>query len=154
MKTHLLLASLAAALGLVLLGYLWPQPDTEPLADTAERWSWPEAAARPPRADLPQNLATYWPGRKPTSSTEAQAKEVDSKGDLARHDWQLIGVIRQGDSLSALVQDPQQNILTLNQGDRLDEQRRVSELKPTSLLWRDEDGGTGQLPLYPEPAAE
>ncbi len=154
MKTHLLLASLAAALGLVLLGYLWPQPDTEPLADTAERWSWPEAAARPPRADLPQNLATYWPGRKPTSSTAAEAAAADSQREPTRHDWKLIGVIRQGDNLSALVQDPQQNILMLSPGDRLDEQRSVSELKLTSLLWRDDEGGTGELQLYPEPAAE
>lgn len=155
MKPHLMmLAALALVLGLPLVGYLWPQPTLDALKDSEEGWTWPEAASETPRAELPENLANYWPGKKPTNSTEADPASADSQRGATQHDWKLIGVIRQGSSLSALVQDPQQNIVTLRPGDRLDEQRRVSELKPTSLLWRDDEGGTGELPLYPEPAAE
>jgi len=154
MKARLTLAALALMLGLPLIGYFWPQPTPTFLQDGEERWAWPEAAHETPRAELPKNLANYWPGRKPTNSTEADPDSADSQQGAARHDWKLIGVIRQGTSLSALVQDPKQNIVTLRPGDRLDEQRSVSELKPTSLLWRDNEGGTGELQLYPEPAAE
>ncbi len=154
MNARLILVVLALVLGLPLIGYLWPQPTPDALQHAEERWAWPEAADETPRAELPENLANYWPGKKPTNSTGADALAADSKGQATRRDWTLIGVIRQGNSLSALVQDPQRNILTLRPGDRLDEQRTVSELKPTSLLWRDDEGGTGELPLYPEPAAE
>jgi len=154
MNARLTLVAVALALGLALLGYLWPQPTPDALQGADERWAWPEAASETSRSDLPERLGNYWPGKKPTNSTEADTAAADSQSGTRRHDWSLIGVIRQGNSLSALVQDPQQNILTLKPGDPLDEQRTVSELKPTALLWRDEEGGTGQLPLYPEPAAD
>lgn len=153
MKARLILVALALVFGLPVIGYLWPQPTPDVLPDANERWAWPEAADQTPRTELPDNLATYWPGKKPTNSAEGDPASADSQR-AKQHDWKLIGVIRQGNSLSALVQDPQQNILTLTPGDRLDEQRRVSELKPTALLWRDDEGGTGQLQLFPEPTAE
>lgn len=154
MNVRLILAANALALGLVLLGYGWPQPSPEAEGLASENWALPATPPSQPRTEPPTNLATYWPGKKPTGSTTAEAAEADSPREPTHHDWKLIGVIHQGDNLSALVQDPQKNILTLSRGDRLDERRSVSELKSTYLLWRDDDGGTGELQLYPEPAAE
>lgn len=148
------LAALALALALPLLGYFWPLPEASPPGDAEDRWTWPEPSAANRHHELPANLANYWPGQKPTSSTAADALAADSKGQAARTDWTLIGIIRQGNSLSALVQDPQRNILTLQPGDPLDEQRRVSDLEPTRLHWHDDEGRTGELPLYPAPAPE
>lgn len=153
-NARLILAATALALGLALLGYVWPQPSPDAELVVDDNWTLPATTPSERQTDLPANLATYWPGRKPTSSTVAEAAAADSQREPTRHDWKLIGVIRQGDNLSALVQDPQRNILMLSPGDRLDEQRSVSELKLTSLRWRDDEGGTGELQLYPEPAAE
>lgn len=154
MNARLILAATALALGLALLGYVWPQPSPDAELVVDDNWTLPATTPSEPRTEPPTNLATYWPGKKPTDSATAEAAEADSPREPMHHDWKLIGVIHQGDNLSALVQDPQQNILTLSRGDRLDERRSVSELKSTYLLWRDDDGGTGELQLYPEPAAE
>lgn len=145
------LAALALALGLPLLGYLWPLPAADLPGDAEDRWTWPEPTAATRHSELPANLASYWPGKKPTNSTAADGQTADSQAEAARRDWTLIGIIRQGDSLSALVQDPQRNILTLQPGDSLDQQRRISDLEPTRLHWHDDEGQTGELPLYPVP---
>lgn len=144
--------TLALLLGLPLLGYLWPLPTADQPGSTEDRWAWPEPASSDRHGELPQHLATWWPGKKPPSRTAADGQGTDSQA--ARHDWTLIGIIRQGNRLSALLQDPQRNILTLGPGDRLDAQRRISELHATSLYWRDDAGATGKLLLYPVPATE
>jgi len=153
-NARLTLAAIALASALVLLGYFWPQPSPNDVLAASDDWALPAPLPREPRTELPANLATYWPGRKPTSSTAAATDPADSTPGTTQRDWTLIGIIRQGNSLSALVQDPQRNILTLKTGDRLDEARTVRQLTPTALLWKDAQGGTGELLLYPEPAAE
>lgn len=142
--------ALCLLLGLPALGYLWPLPDPEGVAASEDHWSWPSADERK-QADIPEKLTTFWPGRAPLSPEEAAAASEAEKARAARHAWSLIGVIRQGRHFNALVQDPQNNILTLNPGDALDEDRKVSTIEPTRLRWQDAAGQTGELPLYPEP---
>ena len=152
MSVRVIIAALIALLSLPLIGYLWPLPETA-APDTAEdRWLWPEAR---PRHELtaPANLATFWPGVKPLAPG-AQGNDADSAPSAAQQDWMLIGLINQGGSRSALVKDPEGNILVLKPGDALDEVRAVTTLESTRLYWQDDAGNTGDLPLYPEPALE
>ncbi len=146
-----LLATLALLLGLPLLGYLWPLPAAESLPTDEQSWSWPSDADAPTPTPPPPRLASFWPGQRPASTESAAANEAATAG--APRAWSLIGVIRQGRQLSALVQDPQGDILTLRPGDALDAQRRVERIEPTRLHWRSATADTGHLPLYPEPEA-
>lgn len=154
MKLRLPLLSLLAAalvIGLFLVGYLWPVSQAD-FAETAEdQWRW--SASAPPVAErpLPGNLTSFWPGKKPLSSAE-QAAAAAAAAEGARHDWMLIGIIRQGGPPSAVVLDPEGKLLTLSIGDRLDEQREIIALRATTLIWQDAKGATGELQLYPEPA--
>ncbi|GAB3394540.1 hypothetical protein [Azotobacter armeniacus] len=152
MKLRPLLPALVLLPGLSLLGYLWPLPD--PLAAPAgdDTWNWPEPAERRQPA-LPGELATFWPGKAPADPEKAtaDAEAAAAAGKDKRQAWTLIGVIRQGRRYSALVQDPQRNILSLAPGDALDGQRRVERIEPTRLHWQDADGQTGALSLYPDP---
>lgn len=153
MKLRLPLLSLLAAalvIGLFLVGYLWPVSQAD-FAETAEdQWRW--SASAPPVAErpLPGNLTSFWPGKKPLSSAEQAAAASAAEG--ARHDWMLIGIIRQGGPPSAVLLDPEGKLLTLSVGDRLDEQRQIKALQSTSLIWQDAQGVSGALQLYPEPA--
>jgi hypothetical protein len=144
------LAILALLLGLPLLGYLWPLPEPKQPLTSDDAWTWPAAAQYKSPTAAPEKLATFWPGKTPASPKQAGATET-AKG--LRHDWRLIGVIRQGRQSSALIQDPEGSILTLKPGDALDPQRRISQIAPTRLRWQDREGKTGELPLYPEPDA-
>ncbi len=152
MKLRLPLLSLLAAalvIGLFLVGYLWPVSQAD-FAETAEdQWEWTAGDTHDAVRALPNNLARYWPGKKPLSSAEQAAASADT---TARHDWMLIGIIRQGGPPSAVVLDPEGKLLTLSIGDRLDEQREIIALRATTLIWQDTKGATGELQLYPEPA--
>jgi len=150
--SRLLQFSLAAAMlvGFLLLGYLWPVNQADFAESSVDQWGWSASDTQGTVRALPNNLARYWPGKKPLSSAEQATTSVDA---AARHDWMLIGVIRQGGPPSAVVLDPEGKLLTLRVGDRLDEQRLVTALKSTSLIWRDARGATGELQLYPEPSA-
>ena len=119
MKLRLPLLSLLAAalvIGLFLVGYLWPVSQAD-FAETAEdQWRW--SASAPPVAErpLPGNLTSFWPGKKPLSSAEQAAAAAAAEG--ARHDWMLIGIIRQGGPPSAVLLDPEGKLLTLSMGNR------------------------------------
>lgn len=156
MTTHRILAALALTLlpGLPLLGYLWPPADAPAPQTAQDPWTWPAAKSAAQPAPPPANLALFWPGAKPAPDTDSASNAAANKQTGAHRDWTLIGLIRQGNSLTALVQDPQQNILTLRPGDRLDQERRVSTLEPTRLHWQDNQGRTGQLQLYPAPTSD
>lgn len=152
MKSHpALLAALALVLGLPLLGYLWPLPEPQQPPADDQAWNWPSDAGEPAPTPAPPRLAGFWPGQRPASTESAAANEAAAAG--APRAWSLIGVIRQGRQLSALVQDPQGDILTLRPGDALDAQRRVERIEPTRLHWRSATADTGHLPLYPETEA-
>lgn len=150
----LLPVALFALLGLALIGFWWPLPEHAGDAQTERPWALPEQPAPTKTTDMPDSLARFWPGRAPTDGATAQASAADSDSSGKPTDWRLIGIIHQGRAPSALVQDPQQNILTLKPGDRLDATRQVSRLEPTRLFWQGDDGTRGSLPLYPEPAPD
>lgn len=150
-RLPLLLLATVLVIGLFLLGYLWPVSKIDLAESAADQWVWNASEAALVAHPLPKNLASYWPSKKPLSSAGHNA--AAPAGADARHDWMLIGVIRQGGPPSAVVLDPEGKLLTLRVGDRLDEQRLVTALKSTSLIWRDAQGVTGELQLYPEPSA-
>ncbi|WP_374415463.1 hypothetical protein [Ectopseudomonas oleovorans] len=151
MTSRLRQLSLAAALlvGFLMLGYLWPVNQTDFAENSVDQWEWTAGDTHDAVRALPNNLARYWPGKKPLSSAEQAAASADT---TARHDWMLIGIIRQGGPPSAVVLDPEGKLLTLSIGDRLDEQREITALRATTLIWQDAKGATGELQLYPEPA--
>lgn len=151
MTSRLRQLSLAAALlvGFLMLGYLWPVNQTDFAENSVDQWEWTAGDTHDAVRALPNNLARYWPGKKPLSSAEQAAASADT---TARHDWMLIGIIRQGGPPSAVVLDPEGKLLTLSIGDRLDEQRQIKALQSTSLIWQDAQGASGALQLYPEPA--
>lgn len=151
MTSRLRQLSLAAALlvGFLMLGYLWPVNQTDFAENSVDQWEWTAGDTHDAVRALPNNLARYWPGKKPLSSAEQAAASADT---TARHDWMLIGIIHQGGPPSAVVLDPEGKLLTLSIGDRLDEQRQIKALQSTSLIWQDAQGASGALQLYPEPA--
>ena len=154
MTARLTLAALLLVFGLPLLGYLWPLPQATSGAAATDNWAWPENAAARQPTQVPANLANYWPGKNPAHNNTNDARTAAGDTLSKAIDWQLIGIISQGKSLSALVQDPEGNILKLQAGDSLDPQRRVSVLEATRLHWHDDNGRTGELPLYPASAPE
>lgn len=152
MTSRLRQLSLAAALlvGFLMLGYLWPVNQADFAENSVDQWEWTAGDTHDAVRALPNNLARYWPGKKPLSSAEQAAAAAAAEG--ARHDWMLIGIIRQGGPPSAVLLDPEGKLLTLSVGDRLDEQRQIKALQSTSLIWQDAQGVSGELQLYPEPA--
>ena len=143
MNARLTLAAIALASALVLLGYFWPQPSPNDVLAASDDWALPAPLPREPRTELPANLATYWPGRKPTSSTAAATDPADSTPerrngiDADRH--HPPGQQPQRPGTGPAAQYP-----TLKPGDRLDEARTVRQLAPTALLWQDDRSGTGE----------
>lgn len=137
------------------LGYLWPQASLQDSANTPPTWSWPKAEPERNATPLPNNMDLFWPSNTPSSdsqNTDTATAQSDNKSKTGR--WSLVGVIRQGTQLNALLQDPKQNILTLKLGDMIDKQRKVNAIHPTQLTWQDNEGKTGVLLLYPNPATE
>lgn len=147
-----LLPTLGICATALLLGYLWPPPKEPTELTDQEAWTWPNAPLPRASHSAPSKLNTYWPGTVATN-------EADTSADLrqqntATHSWRLIGIIRQGRNHSAQVLDPQQQILTLNIGDALDPQRRVTAIEATRLRWQNAAGAVGELLLYPQPTAD
>lgn len=146
---------LIPVLALPVMGYLWPQASLQDSASNPPPWNWPETEALSVPAPIPENMALFWPGKTPETAaqgTESNTAQNNKNSTAGR--WILLGVIRQGTQLNALLQDPKQNILTLKPGDALDEQRRVSAIHPTRMIWMDNEGKTGALLLYPDPVPE
>jgi hypothetical protein len=148
-----LLPTLGTCAAALLLGYLWPLPNPPTETTDQQAWVWPSAPQPAAATAAPSKLSTYWPGTDASNEADNSATDQSQKSTVT-HTWRLIGIIRQGKSLSALVQDPKQNIVTLKPGDHLGEARRVSRLEPTRLHWQDNDGRTGALLLYPDPTPE
>lgn len=147
-----LLPAIGASLTALLLGYLWPQPDQLTEATNQEAWAWPDAPQPTAPSKAPSKLSTYWPGT--AASEQADARTDSAENSAPTHSWRLIGIIRQGQSLSAQVLDPQQQIMTLSIGDALDAQRRVTAIEGTRLRWQNTAGALGELLLYPQPTAK
>jgi hypothetical protein len=148
-----LLPILGACAAALLLGYLWPLPNPPTETTDQEAWVWPSAPQPAAPKAAPSKLSTYWPGTDASNQADNSASEQSQKSP-ATHTWRLIGLIRQGQSHSAQVLDPQQQILTLNIGDPLDPQRRVTTIEATRLRWQDTTGAAGELLLYPQPTAD
>src|SRR5690606_7673246 len=150
MNRRLLIALAALVAGLPLLGYLWPLSLAQPEDATGEAWHWPTAATGERAAPAPATLARFWPGSAPSEAAAAQQATQDASRRQGGT-WALVGTVRQGARLDALVRDPQQNILTLRPGDAIGDERHIIEVAPTRLWWQGRDGAAGELPLYPEP---
>lgn len=146
----MLIGLLVLLLGMPLIGYLWPLSSSTIAIAPVDDWTWPSATQPRAAVSAPDKLAVYWPGKAPGNAESDSAAGDASKRVGAKHAWQLIGIIRQGGSLNALVMDPQQNILVLKAGDALDSQRRVSLIEATRLHWQSPEGQTGVLTLYPQ----
>lgn len=149
MNPRLLAAAALLLLGLPLLGYFWPLPAGDAPRSDDERWEWPQAMAQSPIASN-QRLTRFWPGKAPATTAD-DATGASTSTRTAYGAWQLIGIVRQGDTFSALVLDPDREVVTLAAGDGFDATRSVTALDATHLHWRDDDGSTGSLTLYPEP---
>lgn len=147
-----LLPAACVSVTALLLGYLWPQPDQPTEATNQEAWAWPNIPQPTAPSKAPSKLSTYWPGTAVNEQTDASTDP--NQNSTATHNWRLIGIIRQGQSLSAQVLDPQQQIMTLSIGDALDAQRRVTAIEATRLRWQNAAGAAGDLLLYPQPTAE
>lgn len=148
-----LLPIFGACAAALLLGYLWPQPAQLTETTDQETWAWPSTPKSVAISAAPSKLNIHWPGTDTTSQNDDSADQTNQK-NAAAHTWQLIGIIRQGPIHSAQVLDPQRQILTLNTGDALDNQRRVTAIEATRLRWQDASGAAGELLLYPQPTAK
>ena len=147
-----LLPALGICITVVLLGYLWPPPQEPAEPVDQEAWVWPNPPPPVVSHSMPSKLNVYWPGTAAT--IEADPAVASAKQGAAAHSWRLIGIIRQGPDRSAQVLDPKQQIVTLNVGDALDAQRRVTAIEATRLRWQNPAGAVGELLLYPQPAAD
>lgn len=139
-RTRLYLLLAAVLMGLVLLGYIWPQK-TNLSGPLAERdWQWPSPTNQKEVEPQPKLLARFWPVQESTSIQERGA-EADAKAKTkfdiqAQQTMKLVAIVRQGNQQQALVLTPKGKLKTLNVGDLLDKRRTVTAISNTGLTWQ------------------
>ncbi|MGB5855877.1 MAG: hypothetical protein WBH20_11545 [Oceanisphaera sp.] len=167
-RTRLYLLPAAVVIGLLLLGYTWPQAAilSDPLAE--RDWQWPSVQTQKETEPQPKLLARFWPVQlnSPTKMNNEEADAVAKADLLAQQTMKLVAIVRQGAEQQALVLTPAGKLNTLSVGDLLDKQRRVTAISNTSLSWQrvneddsqQQDAKTaspqqGELTLFPRPPA-
>ena len=161
-RIYLTLAALV--MGLPLIGFIWPQSAslTGPLAE--RDWQWPSAQVLKDIEPQPKLLARFWPVQEKAPQATAEETAQATADALARQTMKLVAIVRQGQQQQALVLTPSGELKTLNNGDLLDQRRRISAITASGLHWQLVNEGEnknknkaeptrGELVLFPRPPA-
>lgn len=153
MQPRLFIVILALVLGLPLLGYVWPSPNSVANAPLGQDWQWPKAQPQQIIEPEPKLLARFWPITETANDTEQSSSAATAKAESEPQPVKLVAIVRQGQQQQALILDSNGELKTLNQGEQLDEQRRISAINSSAIRWHTlgDIAEQGELRLYPRP---